>query len=364
MQSGTTSHETTSAPPTKSKTIFIQRCGCLPSIRASGTPDRTLLLTIAFGAFTPSSSMNAPATVDARTDQGGRSETWTIGRLLSWTSDYFGRHRVVDARLASEVLLAHAVQCRRIDLYTRFDSMLEPERVECFRGWVCRASAHEPIAYLVGQKEFFSLTFKVTPDVLIPRAETEALVECVLDHCRKAGRTHPRLLDLGTGSGCLAIASLVHFPGATGLATDISVAALEVARSNAIRHGVANRLTLVEADRLALPKGAVPKGGFDVLMCNPPYIPASAMDKLDAAVRDYEPSLALTDGGDGLSFYRMIATDGPPLLATDGMIFVEIGDGQAQTVVETMTAAGNLEHRQTRKDRVVGQNRVLAFAQR
>src|SRR3990172_8828927 len=164
--------------------------------------------------------MNAPATVD--------EIPWSIGRLLSWTSDYFGRLQVVDARLASEVLLAHAAQCRRIDLYARFDSILEPERVECFRGWVRRASAHEPIAYLVGQKEFFSLSFKVTPDVLIPRAETETLVECVLDHCDKAGLAQPRLLDLGTGSGCLAIAALTHLPEATAVATDVSPAALDV----------------------------------------------------------------------------------------------------------------------------------------
>ncbi|MEK7730836.1 MAG: peptide chain release factor N(5)-glutamine methyltransferase, partial [Planctomycetota bacterium] len=287
---------------------------------------------------------------------------WTIGRLLSWTSDHFGRHQVVDARLASEVLLAHAAQCRRIDLYTRFDSVLEPQRVECFRGWVRRASAHEPIAYLVGQKEFFSLSFKVTPDVLIPRAETETLVECVLDHCGKAGLTHPRLLDLGTGTGCLAIAALVHLPVATGVATDVSAAALEVARSNAARHGVTDRLTLIEADRLALPAEVVPQSGFDILMCNPPYIPASAIAGLDAAVRDYEPSLALTDGAEGLSFYRTIAADGPALLAPDAMVFVEIGDGQAQAVVEVMTAVGNLEHRQTRKDRIVGQERVLAFS--
>src|SRR3990172_2285629 len=181
--------------------------------------------------------MNAPATVD--------EIPWSIGRLLSWTSDYFGRLQVVDARLASEVLLAHAAQCRRIDLYARFDSILEPERVECFRGWVRRASAHEPIAYLVGEKEFFSLSFKVTPDVLIPRAETETLVECVLDHCEKGGLTHPRILDLGTGTGCLAVTALVHLAAAKGVATDLSAAALEVARSNAARHGVSDRLLLV-----------------------------------------------------------------------------------------------------------------------
>lgn len=298
--------------------------------------------------------MNAPATVD--------ETPWTIGRLLSWTKDYFVRHQVVDARLASEVLLAHAAQCRRIDLYARFDSILEPERVECFRGWVRRASAQEPIAYLVGQKEFFSLSFKVTPEVLIPRAETETLVECVLDYCGKAGLTHPRLLDLGTGTGCLAIAALMHLPAGSAVATDVSTAALEIARLNAARHGVSDRLTFVEANRLALPDAIVPEDGFDILMCNPPYIPASAIAGLDAAVRDYEPSLALTDGADGLSFYRTIAADGPPLLAPEAMIFVEIGDGQAQAVVEAMTDLGNLEHRQTRKDRVVGQERVLAFA--
>lgn len=300
--------------------------------------------------------MNAPATID--------EAPWTIGRLLSWTSDYFLRHRVIDARLASEVLLAHAAQCRRIDLYARFDSILEPELVDRFRGWVRRASVHEPIAHLVGQKEFFSLSFKVTPDVLIPRAETETLVECVIDHCGKAGLTRPRLLDLGTGTGCLAIAALVHLPNARTVATDVSTAALEVARANAKRHAVSDRLTLVEADRLALPAEYVPEGGFDILMCNPPYIPASAIAGLEAAVRDYEPSLALTDGADGLSFYRTIAADGPPLLASDAFVFVEVGDGAARAVVETMTAAGNLEHRQTRKDRVVGLERVLAFSMR
>jgi len=298
--------------------------------------------------------MNAPATID--------ETPWTIGRLLSWTSDYFVRHQVIDARLSSEVLLAHAAACRRIDLYARFDAVLDTERVDRFRGWVRRASAHEPIAYLVGEKEFFSLSFKVTPDVLIPRAETETLVECVLDHCAKAGLSRLRLLDLGTGSGCLAIAALTHLPEATATASDVSPAALEVARFNADRHGVTARLTLVEADRLVLPKDAVPTGGFDVLMCNPPYIPASAMSRLDSAVRDYEPASALTDGQDGLSFYRIIAADGPALLAPDGMIFVEVGDGTAKAVIEVMTKTGTLEHRQTRKDRVIGQERVLAFA--
>ncbi len=300
--------------------------------------------------------MNAPATIG--------EASWTIGRLLSWTSEYFARCQIADPRLASEVLLAHAARCRRIDLYARFESILEPDNVDCFRGWVSRAAEHEPIAYLVGEKEFFSLPFRVTPDVLIPRPETETLVECVLDHCAKAELAHPRLLDCGTGSGCLAIAALVHLPGATAVATDVSTAALAVAKTNAERHGVADRVALVEADGIVLPEQVIPQDGFDVLMCNPPYVPASGMAGLEPTVRDYEPALALTDGGDGLSFYRMIAADTPLLLAPDAWVFVEVGDGAAQAVLEIMTAAGNFEHRQTRRDRVVGKERVLAFSRK
>jgi release factor glutamine methyltransferase len=287
---------------------------------------------------------------------------WTIGRLLSWTKEYLASHDVVDARLAGEVLLAHAAKCRRIELYTRFDEALGEANLASFRDSVRRAAAHEPIAYLVGEKEFFSLPFRVTPDVLIPRCETETLVERVIDHCTRTLVPQPKLLDLGTGSGCLAIVALVHLAGATAVATDVSSAALDVACVNSERHGVASRLTLMEADRLALPPRVVPIGGFDVLMCNPPYIATSAMATLDVAVRDYEPRLALTDGDDGLSFYRSIAADGPKLLTSTGTVFVEVADGQAQTVVETITVSGRFRPCGTWKDRVVGHERVVAFS--
>lgn len=287
---------------------------------------------------------------------------WTIGRLLSWTSEYLARHEVDDARLATEVLLAHAAACRRIELYTRFDEALDEECLSRFREWVRRAAAHEPIAYLVEEKEFFSLPFRITRDVLIPRPETEELVETVIDHCVKAGLTQPQLLDLGTGSGCMAVAVLTQLEDAGAVATDVSPAALEIARCNARRHGVQDRLSLVEADRFALPADVIPDGGFDVVMSNPPYVRADEMDRLDASVRDYEPSLGLTDGADGLSFYRSIATDAPGLLAGGGVVIVEAGDGQAAAAIETIEAVGRLEHRGTRKDRVVGQERVLMFS--
>jgi release factor glutamine methyltransferase len=214
----------------------------------------------------------------------------------------------------------------------------------------------------VEEKEFFSLPFTVTRDVLIPRPETEVLVECVLDHCAKAGLTHPHLLDLGTGSGCVAVTLLVQIPGASAVATDVSSAALEIARANAERHGVAHRMKLVEADRLALPGDVIPNGGFDILASNPPYVAADDLKELDVTVRDYEPSIALSDGQDGLSFYRSIASDAPGLLSSQGMVMVEVGDNQSEAVVSTVEAGGELTHLRTRKDRVVGAERVLVFS--
>ncbi len=310
--------------------------------------------------------MSAPTNVNAdaaSAPRGGQAE-WTTGRLLKWTTDYLGRHEVDDARLAAEVLLSHAAGCRRIDLYARFSEVLSQVTLDRFREWVRRAAAQEPIAYLVEEKEFFSLPFRVTRDVLIPRPETELLVERVLDHCREAQLPQPQLLDLGTGSGCVVVAVLTQLTGAGAVATDVSPAALKIARLNAERHDVLDRLALVEADRLTLPQEVAPDGGFDVLMSNPPYVPAEVLEGLGAAVRDHEPSVALTDGGDGLSFYRSLATDGPELLTSDGAVIVEVGDGRAAAVIETVQRTGKLVHRGTWKDQVTGRERVLMFALR
>ncbi len=290
------------------------------------------------------------------------SASWTIGRLLSWTSEHLARQKVDDPRLSAEVLLAHSLGCRRIDLYARFDR--EPEKVQLdrFRESVKRAAAHEPIAYLVGTKEFFSLSFAVTRDVLIPRSETEELVEAAIDHARSRSNAEPlRLLDIGTGSGCIAIAALSQLPEAIAVATDISPAAIDVARGNAERLGVADRLKTVVADGLAILPDVVPKSGFDVIVCNPPYIPVDQMPKLDAAVRNFEPHVALTDGDDGMSFYSAIARGAAAILANGGVIAVEVADGAAHAVIDTMTRNGSFEHRLTRRDRVVGKERVLVF---
>lgn len=287
---------------------------------------------------------------------------WTYARLLEWMGGFLAGRDVDEARLAAEVLLAHTAECRRIDLYARSETVLDESRLSKLRDWVRRAAAHEPVAYIVEEKEFFSLPLRVTRDVLIPRPETEVLVECVLDHLSRSELKNPRLLDVGTGSGCLAIAVLTQCVEASVVATDVSRSALAIARENAERHAVLDRLTLVEADRLALPESVVPAGGFDVLMSNPPYVDADELDRLHVGVREYEPTIALTDGKDGLSFYRDIAARASGLLAPRGVVVVEVGDGKTSAVIELVERCGNLVHSHTQADRISGQPRTVMFS--
>ncbi len=294
--------------------------------------------------------------MDSPTQTGAPS--WTIQRLLTWTTDFLNQRGVDDPRLSCELLLAHATGYKRIELYTRFDQVLADDVLAKYRECVKRAANHEPIAYMVGEKEFFSLAFAVTTDVLIPRGETETLVEVALDFLAKAARDDVRILDLGTGSGCVAIAILSQIAAASAVATDICPKALEVARSNADRHGVSDRLTFLQTDGLA---EIDPGDGFDCIVSNPPYIAVGEMDALDANVREFEPRVALTDEGDGLSFYRAMAEGGMKLLRDGGMIAVEVADSAVGPVREVFESTGSWTNSATLKDRVVGLERVLVF---
>jgi len=285
---------------------------------------------------------------------------WTIGRLLSWTTEHLASREVDEPRLCAEVLLAHAAGCRRIDVYARFEEVPQPPIVDRFRAMVRRAAKHEPVAYLVGNKEFFSLSFAVGPGVLIPRPETETLVETIIDYCGATDLQAPRLLDMGTGCGCIAIAALKQLPEACACGTDNAPEALVFAQTNAERHEVTDRLTLLRADRLALPADVVPKGGFDVIASNPPYVARDEVKTLSANVRDYEPAGALSDNGDGLGFYRSLASDGVKLLKAGGAVFVEVGAGQAPAVLDVFADTA-FTHQGTRRDRVGGHDRVLWF---
>ncbi len=220
---------------------------------------------------------------------------WTINRLLNWTADYFQRSGSDSPRLDAEVLLSETLGCQRIDLYARFDQVPAAERLAAFRSLVRRRSAGEPVAYLVSRKEFYSLSFEVTPDVLIPRPETEQLVVEVLDAVKsQSAWDSPRILDVGTGCGIIAIAVVRHWPCAEVFASDLSQAAIEVARRNAQRLGVADKIEFRTGDLLEPWEGCEP---FHVIVSNPPYIGQSERLSLDRSVVDYEPELALFSTG-------------------------------------------------------------------
>jgi len=286
---------------------------------------------------------------------------WSIGRLLGWTTEYLTRNEVDEPRLTAEVLLAHALECQRIELYAGFERVPEADRVAKFRELVKRAAGHEPFAYLVGEKEFYSLRFAVTPDVLIPRPETETLVEVALDHCAGASLCAPHVLDVGTGSGCIVIALLSQLRDATAVATDSSPSALEVAKLNAAAHSVAARVAFLVADGLQLPPATASPHKFDLIASNPPYVAGDDMAALAANIRDHEPHEALTDGADGLSFFRAFGEVAPDLMSPGGVLICEVGDGQAERAVEAVAASGRLNWKKTVRDRIVGRDRVIVF---
>ena len=292
------------------------------------------------------------------------SQVWTVGRLLGWTREYFAKKKVDEPRLAAEILLAAALSWKRIELYTRFNHVPDTARLDLFRESVKQAAAGVPISYLVGVKEFFSLEFEVSPAVLIPRPETEILVQQVVDYGRAGGEPAIDLLDVGTGSGCIVITVLKYLPRARAVATDVSSAVLEIAARNADRHDVGARIRFVQADRLALPPEVLPAEGFDVIVCNPPYVSADELEALDRTVREHEPTVALTDGADGLSFFRTLADEGAEVLKAEGAIFVEIADRQAVVVRELFAAAGRFEHVATYRDSNGLHERVLHFRRR
>jgi len=266
--------------------------------------------------------------------------------------------------LAAEILLANVLGCARLQLYTRFDHQPTDDELASFRGLITRAGEHVPIAYLVGFKEFYSLSFEVTADVLVPRPETELLVERTLDliaGIEVGAEAGVDILEVGTGSGCIAVAVCKNAPNAKFVATDVSSGALEVARRNAEEHGVSDRIVFVECDRLDLPPEHLVEGGFDVLVSNPPYIAEAEMETLPRTVRDHEPSCALHDGADGLSFYRTFAEQAAGLLKSSGRILLEIAENQGASVEALFEGGKQFKHTDSWRDTVCGHERVMCF---
>jgi release factor glutamine methyltransferase len=280
------------------------------------------------------------------------AQTWTVLKILQWTADFFRDKGIEGGRRDAELLLGACLGLDRVGLYLHFDRPLEASELAAFRALLVRRARREPLQYILGETEFWSLPLAVSPAVLIPRQDTEVLIEEAL---RVA--TGGRVLDVGTGSGAIAIALASEWRDARVVALDICPRALQVAAGNARRHGVAAHIRFVEAD-LAL----LPEGPFDLIVSNPPYIPRADLDGLMPEVRDFEPRRALDGGDDGLDPYRILAAQAAGRLAPGGWLLVEVGIGQACHVQKLFEAAG-LQESFCRADyggvpRVVGARRA------
>ncbi len=257
-------------------------------------------------------------------------ETWTVRRILEWTSGYLRRGGVETARFEAELLLAHALRTERLDLYLHPDRPLSEAERARFRELIRKRREGVPLAYLLGTVEFLDVTLRVDRRALIPRVETEELVELLLQDCDAQAQAQGpgwRVLDLGTGSGAIVIALLKRWPQARAVAVDRSRDALELARENARANGVDGRIHWVQTDWL---RGL--RASFDLIVSNPPYVPSEEYAHLPREVRVYEPRLALDGGPRGLRELARIAEEAPKHLTPGGRLYLEIGAQQAEDV--------------------------------
>jgi len=305
---------------------------------------------------------------------------WTVGRLLEWTQKFFEKKGIAQPRLEAEILLAHALGTERIGLYLAYEREVETNVRARFRKWVQRRAEGEPTRYLVGGCEFMSLAFKVGPGCLIPRAETELVVEEVMARCGKTRGRAPAaegasagpvvrdslyyragaavaVIDLCTGCGCVAVSVAVHMPESNVVATDLSAPALAMARANAAAHGVANRVAFLEGDLYEALEaaGAAPA---DFLLANPPYVAEAEWETLQPEIRNHEPREALVAGPEGTEVIERIVRGAPAHLKPGGTLLVEIGASQGPAVRDLAAGVRGLVDVEIRKD-YAGHDRML-----
>ena len=268
------------------------------------------------------------------------AEIWTTRRLLEWTADYFQNRGLDHPRLEAELLLASALGTNRVGLYLQYDEVPNDAQRARFRELVKRRAAGEPAAYLIGRKDFYSLDFEVDASVLIPRPETETIVleavEYLRGRARDSGESAPRVLDIGTGSGALAVAIAKNVPGARLTAVDISAPALENARKNAQTHGVAGRIDFRLSDLFA---AVAPEEKFTLIVSNPPYVSRAEYEALDISVKNYEPRIALLSGEKGTEIVERILAAAPEHLEPNGRILIEISPMIAEAALGLLEAS-------------------------
>jgi release factor glutamine methyltransferase len=288
--------------------------------------------------------------------------------VLGWTSAYFQEKGILDPRASAEVLLAHALGLSRLDLYLRHDQPLTPEELARFKALVKRRAASEPVAYLTGHKEFWSLDFRVTSAVLIPRPETEMLVEAVLDVAREEGlgfrstenrkpKTENRFwgLEVGVGSGAVVTVLAKELPDMTWAALDLSKAALEIARDNARHHGVSGCIYFLQGDLFS---GLKPAPRFALMVANLPYVSEQDWKNLPPDIRQFEPKEALVGGVDGLALLKPMALEAHHYLMPGGWLALEVGPGQAEVIGEVLQNSGAYDRLEVLPD-YQGINRVV-----
>ncbi|KAF0123641.1 MAG: release factor glutamine methyltransferase [bacterium] len=277
-------------------------------------------------------------------------KTWTILRLLNWTSQYFSENGIENPRLDAEVLLAHSLRTNRLRLYLNYDKPILKGELREYKKLIKRRIRREPLQYITGYQEFWSLNLKVTKGVLIPRPETEILVE-------EALKTFPQnesfdktinILELGTGSGAVAIALAKELQRGSIVATDISDIAIKTARENAKVHGLEEQITFLKGSLFEPVRERI--GTFNLVISNPPYIPIEDFRDIQPEVRDFEPRISLNGGKEGLKFYRQIFSQIGRYLAKDGWVILELGKGQAEKVTRLIELTGEFNPTSIIKD--------------
>lgn len=287
------------------------------------------------------------------------TDSWTVKRLLEWTSAFFTRKEVDSPRLSAELLLAHVLKIERIRLYTDYERPLQDEELVTYRELVRRAGEHEPIAYLTGKAHFFDLELDIVAPVLIPRPDTETLVENVLQFVKHApGFESPRIADLCTGSGCIALALAKHIPQAHVAAVDIDPKAIELTKQNVHKLGLGDRVTVMLGNLFEPLSQMVDPGPFHLIVSNPPYIPSAEIAKLDRNVRDFESRLALDGGVDGLAYHRRLLAGAAERLLPGGRLYMEIAFDQGEKVMALAMAQAGLSDAKLLRD-YGGKDRVL-----
>ena len=272
---------------------------------------------------------------DGQRHAGGGKEVWTLGRIMDWSARFLKDKGITSARLDVELLLSHCLNVKRIELYTNYDRPLTPSERDSFKDLLRQRAAGTPVAYIIGVKNFMGLDFRVTPDVLIPRSDTEVIVETVLAEYSKEQPL--KVLDVGLGSGCLAIALAHYLPQAEVAGWEVTPQALAVAQENADR--LLTRPVMFGQRDALLAESWQGDRLFDLVVSNPPYI-ATDDPEVAAEVRAFEPERALFASDHGLAFYKTFATHAGNVLKPDGRLLVEIGYQQGNSVREIFQAEG------------------------